>query len=92
MDKHLENLVNELSVAINDAIQRSDEVNEVLERIRATGHEILLAVEATIALQENQTEDSAPFRNISIEDRLKEISSEDRKFLRSLNIKFDNDE
>jgi hypothetical protein len=31
-------------------------------------------------------------RKISIEDRLKEFSNEDRKFLQSLNIKLDSDE
>lgn len=92
MDKYLEKLVNELAQAINDAAHRSDEVNEVMERIRATGHDVLLAIEATIALQETPAEEDVQFRNISIEDRLKEISSEDRKFLRSLNIKFDQDE
>lgn len=90
MDKYLENLVSELGAAINEAIQRSDKVSEVMERIHATGHDIMLAIE--VASQETQAEEVTQYRDLSIEDRLSEISPEDRKFLRSLNIKFDNDE
>lgn len=90
MDKHLEKLISELAQAINDAAQNSDEVNAALERIQALGTEVRLSVEVTIAVQESPV--PPPARNISIEERLKEISSEDRKFLRSLNIKFDQDE
>lgn len=90
MDKHLEKLLSELAQAINDAAQNSDEVNAALERIQALGTEVRLSVEVTLAVQESLV--PPPTRNLSIEDRLKEISSEDRKFLRSLNIKFDQDE
>lgn len=92
MDKHLEKLVSELAQAINDAAQNSEEVNAALERLQALGSEVRLSVEVTIALQESPPDELLPTRPISIEDRLKEISSEDRKFLRSLNIKFDQDE
>ena len=90
MDKYLENLVSELGAAINEAIQFSDKVSETMERIQATGHDVLLALE--IVAQENDVAAPSPFRDRSIEERLNEISSEDRKFLRSLNIKFDQDE
>ena len=89
MDKHLEKLISELAQAINDAAQDSEEVNAALERIQALGTEVRLSVEVTIAVQETP---APPARNLSIEDRLKNISPEDRKFLRSLNIKFDQDE
>jgi hypothetical protein len=92
MDKHLEKLVSELAQAINDAAQNSEEVNAALERIQALGSEVRLSVVATIELQEAPPEMPLPVRDISIEERLQEISSEDRKFLRSLNIKFDQDE
>lgn len=90
MDKYLEKLLSELAQAINDAAQNSEEVNAALERIQALGTEVRLSVEVTLAVQEGIP--PTPTRNLSIEDRLKEISSEDRKFLRSLNIKFDQDE
>ena len=92
MDKYLEKQLNELGEAINDAIQESPEVQKILDRIRATGNEVMLAIEASITKDEALPSlDNHP-RKISIEDRLKEFSNEDRKFLQSLNIKLDSDE
>jgi hypothetical protein len=90
MDTHLEKLISKLAQAINDAAQNSEMVNAIMEQIQAHGSEVRLSVEVTIALEEAPA--PPPTRNISIEERLREISSEDRKFLRSLNIKFDHDE
>ena len=95
MDEKLEKLIRELGEAINDAINESEEIHEAMERIRASGADVMLILEATIAFKEKPVteEDEKPkFRDISIEQRLAEISFEDRQFLKSLNIKFDNDE
>jgi hypothetical protein len=95
LDEYLEKLIRELGDAINNAVQESEEVNEALERIRAAGHEVLLVLEATIAFKDKPAdaeEEQIPFREVSIEERLADISHEDRQFLRSLNIKFDKDE
>ncbi len=95
MDEYLEKLIRELGEAINDAVQESDEVHDAMERIRASGHEIMLVLEATIAFKEKPAdleEERQTFREIPIEQRLAEVSHEDRQFLKSLNIKFDSDE
>jgi len=97
LDENLEKLIRELGEAINDAINESEEIHEAMERIRATGNDVMLILEATIAFKEKpeadkEKEEQPAFRDISVEQRLAEISYEDRQFLRSLNIKFDNDE
>ena len=96
MDENLEKLIRELGEAINDAINESEEIHEAMERIRASGADVMLILEATIAFKEKaaaeEEEEKPKFRDISIEQRLSEISFEDRQFLKSLNIKFDNDE
>lgn len=93
MDEYLEKLIRELGEAINDAVEESDDIHAALERIRAYGHDVFLVLEATIAYKEREDEQTPPpFREIPIEQRLAEISREDRQFLKSLNIKFDNDE
>jgi len=95
LDENLEKLIRKLGEAINDAINESEEIHESMERIRATGADVMLILEATIAFKEKPaaTEEEQPkFREISIEQRLSEISYEDRQFLKSLNIKFDTDE
>jgi hypothetical protein len=96
LDENLERLIRELGEAINDAINESEEIHEAMERIRASGADVMLILEATIAFKEKpaaeEEEEKPKFRDISIEQRLAEISFEDRQFLKSLNIKFDNDE
>jgi len=95
LDDHLQRLIRELGEAINSAIEDSDEINRALERIRALGHDVFLVLEATIAFKdkEGENKNEAPaYKEISIEQRLAEISNEDRQFLKSLNIKFDSDE
>ena len=95
MDEKLEKLIRELGEAINETINDSEEIHEAMERIRATGNDVFLVLEATIAFKEKPASDEEArpeFRDIPVEQRLAEISYEDRQFLRSLNIKFDNDE
>jgi hypothetical protein len=95
LDENLEKLIRELGEAINDAINDSEEIHEAMERIRAMGNDVLLILEATIAFKEKPDsvkEEQPTFRDISVEQRLAEISYEDRQFLRSLNIKFDNED
>jgi hypothetical protein len=98
LDENLERLIRELGEAINDAINESEEIHEAMERIRASGADVMLILEATIAFKDKSVdkpvaeEERPKFREISIEQRLAEISHEDRQFLKSLNIKFDNDE
>jgi hypothetical protein len=95
LDENLEKLIRELGEAINEAVNESEEIHEAMERIRASGADVMLILEATIAFKEKPVaaeEDRPKFREISIEQRLAEVSHEDRQFLKSLNIKFDNDE
>ena len=63
------------------------------ERLRNAGHEVYLMMEATIVLGDVEEDgDRQPFSALSVEQRLAEISHEDKQFLKGLNIKFDNDE
>ena len=88
----MQKLVRELGEAINRSLEDSDDIAIARERIRDAGHEVYLVLEATIVLGDLQ-EDAPPPRNqISVEQRLAEISHEDKQFLKSMNIKFDNDE
>lgn len=94
MDEYLQKLVQELGEAINSSINDSESVNDALDRIRATGNEVFLVLEATIAFKEKpaeRAEEPLPFSDIPVEERITEISHEDRQFLKSLNIKFDDE-
>ena len=89
----MQKLVRELGEAINRALEDSDDIAEARERLRDAGHEVYLMLEATIVLGDVlPEEDHQPFSNVSVEQRLAEISHEDKQFLKSLNIRFDNDD
>jgi hypothetical protein len=92
LDEYLQKLVRELGEAINDSINNSEAVNDALERIRATGNDVLLVLEATIAFKEKPPEllgaDSTS-GDVQAEERFDNLSHEDRQFLKSLKIKFD---
>jgi hypothetical protein len=92
LDDYLQKLLKELGEAINRALEDSDEIAEARERLRDAGHEVYLVLEATIVLSDLQEESSGNSPRVTVEQRLAEISSEDKQFLKSLNIKFDNDE
>lgn len=95
MDEYLQKLVRELGEAINDAVNNSEAVNEALDRIRATGNDVLLVLEATIAFKEKPAtlfDTDSPAEIVPAEERFENLSHEDRQFLKSLKIKFDNEE
>ena len=87
MNDELKALVEELGAAINASLADAPRINEVIEKIRETGHDIFLILEATICLENKSGE--RLFEQRLGEDASLDISSEDRKFLKSLKIKFD---
>jgi ArsR family metal-binding transcriptional regulator len=92
LDDYLQKLLKELGEAINRALEDSDDIAEARERIRDAGHEVYLVLEATVVLGDLQEDAPAVRNQVSVEQRLAEISHEDKQFLKGLNIKFDNDE
>ncbi len=89
MNRKIRNLIEQLGEAIHDTVAESDEIAGVVKNIRAEGFEVLLMLEATIGLNQAETEagekpkqeaaDAGPF------------TAQDLHFLRSLRIRL-NDE
>lgn len=80
-------IVQELGAAINSAVERSHEVAEAIERLRAAGYEMELTLRLEIGLREHGRD----FEGEEDEDesaRL-ELTDEDRRTLRSMKIRFD---
>ncbi len=76
----------ELGEAINQAVADSERIAEVMGRIRASGHDVFLALEATIGFTQRDDGDAtAPSSHSSSTGEL-EITSQDMQFLRSLRI------
>lgn len=82
----------ELGEAINQSISDSDEIAEVISRIKAGGYDVFLVLEATIGFnQRDMEEEEEP----SLVNRKSppdfELTGQDAKFLKSLRISVDSD-
>ena len=86
MDRELKDLMKELGEAINQAVAESEQISDVMSRIKAGGHDVFLVLEATVGF--NQHEGSAekpPPGEFKSSGQL-EVTSQDLKFLRSMRI------
>ena len=94
MDQQLKQLMKELGEAINGSLSDSEQIAEVVSRIKEGGYDIFLVLEATIGVSkqgENNTENKSLVSTLSTNPELK-ISDQDLKFLKSLRIKLDEEE
>ena len=81
-------IVQELGNAINLAVERSTEVAETIERLRAAGFELELVLKLEIGLREREETDG-PVEDGADDAALLELTDEDRRTLRSMRIRFD---
>ena len=86
MDDELKKLMKELGEAINQSVAESDQISDVMGRIKAGGYDVFLVLEATIGF--NQRADAAETTRKMERPSSGEldITSQDLKFLRSLRI------
>jgi hypothetical protein len=88
VDDELKMLMKELGEAINHSVAESDEISNVMSRIKAGGYDVFLVLEATIGFnQRDDAGDVGPQKYNSTGEL--EITSQDMNFLRSLRIKVD---
>ena len=94
VDQQLKQLMNELGAAINESLADSEQIAEVVSRIKDGGYDIFLVLEATIGVSkqgDKPSEKTSLVTTLSSNADLK-ISEQDLKFLKSLRIKLDEDE
>jgi len=93
VDQQLKQLMKELGEAINESLADSDQIAEVVSRIKDGGYDIFLVLEATIGVSRpgDKTEDKTSMvTTLSSNPELK-VSDQDLKFLKSLRIKIEDD-
>ncbi len=88
MDEDLKQLMRELGEAINDTLSSSGTISEAIGRIRNSGYDVFLVLEATIGFNKRSEESPVePARSKSDDGETKlKITSQDVKFLKSLKI------
>ena len=91
MDEKLKQLTQELGQAIDQAINDAAKIKELTEQLRTAGYETILMVEATICFAKRPQENEKPLDELGNPQDFSElISSDDRQFLKKLNISLEN--
>ena len=90
MDKRLKSMMRELGDAINNSLSDSDEIAEVIARIKAGGYDVFVVLEATIGFNQHDAgEDVGDGEQLSVAEL--KVTPQDVKFLKSLRIRIDED-
>ena len=94
MDPQLKQLMKELGEAINESLSDSDQIAEVVSRIKEGGYDIFHVLEATIGVSkqgEHPGENTSLVSTLTTNPELR-VSDQDLKFLKSLRIKIEDEE
>ena len=86
MDDELKKLMKELGEAINQSVAESDQISDVMARIKAGGYDVFLVLEATIGLNQRSGAEETVRQQESASSGELDITTQDLKFLRSLRI------
>ena len=93
MDPQLKQLMKELGDAINESLSDSEQISEVVARIKDGGYDIFLVLEATIGVSkqgEKTSDKTSLITTLSTNPEFK-VNDQDLKFLKSLRIKIEED-
>jgi hypothetical protein len=91
VDQQLKQLMKELGEAINESLADSDQIAEVVSKIKDGGYDIFLVLEATIGVSkpgENGSDKTSMVTTLTSNPEFK-ISEQDLKFLKSLRIRIE---
>lgn len=84
MDEGLKSLLRELGEAINEAVTGAPQVAEVMQSIRNQGYDIVLTLDANIAVADKRK----PAGAAALPSAEDELSAADRRFLKRLKIDY----
>jgi len=88
VEQRLQNLMKELGQAINESISDSEQIAEVIAKIKSGGYDVFLVLEATIGFNKREEEESS-LVSFKKSDPDFKVSPQDMKFLKSLRITID---
>ena len=91
MDQQLKQLMKELGEAINESLADSEQIAEVVSKIKEGGYDIFLVLEATIGVSkpgEKSSDKTSMVTTLTSNPEFK-VNDQDLKFLKSLRIKID---
>ena len=93
MDQQLKQLMKELGEAINESLADSEQIADVVSKIKDGGYDIFLVLEATIGVSKpgEKTPDKTSMVTTLTSNPEFKVSDQDLKFLKSLRIKLEDE-
>jgi len=94
LDENFRRLVKELGYAINESLADSEQVSEVMGRIRAAGYDLFLILEVTIGFNKRGETNLLHRQKLAPGEHRESdfhLTNQDEQFLRSLKISVDQD-
>jgi uncharacterized protein (UPF0335 family) len=92
VEDKLKHLIKELGDAINETLATSDQIAEVIARIKNEGYDVFLVLEATVGVNrkdEDESDNVVPIdRDSDLEPEFT-VNAQDMRFLKSLRISVD---
>lgn len=91
MNPRLKQLMKELGDAINETLSESEQIADVISRIKAGGYDVFLVLEATIGFNKRDEAHAAKPSLVHARGGQPEfkVNAQDMKFLKSLRISLD---
>ena len=90
LDDNFKHLIKELGQAINESLADSDNISDVMGRIRAAGYDLFLVLEVTIGFNKKGEPGTVHRKDLSAKASPTApeflLTTEDAQFLRSLKI------
>lgn len=92
LDDNFKRLIKELGDAINESLSESDQIAEVMGRIRSAGYDLFLVLEVTIGFNKRGEANLVHRQKLNAEPRSDpefRLTTQDAQFLRALKISAD---
>ncbi len=92
MDENMKERMKELGDAINETLANSDQIAEVISRIKSEGYDVFLVLEATVGFNRQEGEgadDADTIPEAGSGDPELKVNAHDVRFLKSLKISVD---
>jgi len=86
MDEKLKRLIEEFGTAINDSVTESEQIAEVIAKIKAGGYDVFLVLNATIVIKNRKEEPVSLAAQTNGRTEESRFNRQDMKFLKSLHI------
>jgi hypothetical protein len=93
VDKRLKIMMKELGDAINNSLSDSEQIADVMSRIKDGGYDVFVVLEATIGFNQHDEDDAGEeLMETSQSSARLNVTSQDLKFLKSLRISVGEDQ